>query len=135
MTLFLNSLKKYYKIINITFIILSVYLITFPISSHFLEMLSPNLTKCVYKEMTGNDCPLCGGTRFFNNILENGFLFDYLFSPFGFMFIVVIIELVSRIILLFLSKKITTKIIIIDLIWHSLIFTGYIIYLITFFIF
>ena len=123
---------KHYKTLNITLIGLGIYSICFPFLSKILELISPSLTKCAYKQITGNDCPLCGGTRFFNNILQNGFKFEYLFSPFGIMFLILIIELVSRTILLFNLKKITKKIIIIDLIWHILILISYFSYLIHF---
>ena len=142
-TLLINNIKKilnklfnflsiHYKALNITLIGLSLYVITFPLFSNILELISPNLTKCVYKQITGNECPLCGGTRFFNNIIQNGFKFEYLFSQFGIMFLVLVVEFFSRIILLFNFKKLTKKIIAIDLIWHILILISYFSYLIQF---
>ena len=128
----LTFLHLHYKSLNITLLGLSIYVITFPIFSKILELFSPNLTKCVYKQMTLNECPLCGGTRFFSNILQNGFKFRYLFSSFGIMFLILLIELISRIILLFNCKKLTKKIIIIDLIWHIFILILYFLYLILF---
>ncbi len=128
-------LIKCYCPLNFTLLGLSIYAITFPLTSFFLEHIYPHLNKCAYKELTGNDCPLCGGTRFFSDILTNGLTLNHLTSIFGFFFIILLLEFISRIILIIKNKKLTKKIFIIDLIWHLFILLSYIIYLITFFIF
>ncbi len=130
----LEKLKKLYKYLNITLLILAIYAIFYPVISKILVSIHPSFGICAFNVLTNSQCPLCGGTRFFENILINGFDSNMFSSPFMIMFIVLIIELLLRIILIIKYKKITKNIFILDLIWHSIIFISYISYLILFFV-
>lgn len=125
---------KIYKIINITLLLICVYLIFFPLFSIFLEKFIPSLNVCVYKEVTGQNCPLYGATRFFSHILKDGFNLSEFSSPFFFMFIGVLIDFVTRCFLLSHSKIVTTTTIIIDLFWHLFLVSAYFTYIFTYFI-
>ena len=46
--------------------------------------ISPILTTCVYQNVTGRPCPLCGGTRFISGIKDNLFNLSYYNCPFGY---------------------------------------------------
>ena len=102
----MKFLKKNYKVLNIVFLLFSIYVILFP----FIPFPVP--FECPYLKLTGNPCPFCGGTRFVRNIFH-----ENIFSPFGIMILFVIFEIIFRTILLI--KKISSeKIIKIDLIIH-----------------
>lgn len=75
-------MKRNYIYVNITLIILAIYVIFFPVISLVLEKINPNLTQCVYLKATGKECPLCGGTRYIKNIGTVFSDFTYLFNFF-----------------------------------------------------
>ncbi len=131
-----NNIKfnRIYKIINIIFILLAIYALFYPVFSSILTNIFPEMVTCPHKYVTGEDCPLCGGTRYFSNILQGNLKTTDLYSPFFIMFICVIIEIISRIYLLLQSDKITKKIYRLDICWHLLIAFSYISYLIIYFI-
>ena len=64
----INKIEKNYMYISMTFLLLAVYVILFPFISKGLEYISPEITQCQYKRITGKDCPLCGGTRYMRGL-------------------------------------------------------------------
>lgn len=122
---------KNYICINITMLCLSLYVIFFPFFARILEKISPFLVQCVYKKMTGKECPLCGGTRYIANIKDVFNDITYLINQFGFMMMFIFFEVIFRIFILvkFICKKeISKKIIIFDIIIHIAVFFLFITY-------
>ena len=106
---------KNYMYLNITMLLLSIYVIFFPIFAKLMSHISPILTTCVYKKVTGKDCPLCGGTRYIANIKQVFEDPSYILCPFGYM-------------ILFVIKRI----IIFDIVIHVIVFILFFIYEISF---
>lgn len=92
----LNNIKKVYLTFNITILFFAVYIVMFPLVSKGLEIISPNLTKCIYREVTGKSCPLCGGTRYISNLKSAINNPKILLHPFGIIMIFVIINIAFR---------------------------------------
>lgn len=87
---------KYYLNFNYTILFLAIYICSYPIIGKIIGKLFPFFSKCIYKEITGKPCPLCGGTRYIAN-LKNVFNSpSLLFQPFGYIMIFVFINLVFR---------------------------------------
>jgi len=128
----LQVFKKNYKAINITILCLCLYLVIFfPFISLLLERISPVLTKCPYLQMTGKPCPLCGGTRFLQNIKNVFHDIHYIFNIFGLIIFLMIMEIVFRSINI--KKKENRDIIIKwDIIIHIILIISYLIYCIWF---
>lgn len=127
-------MKKVYKIIkenyiyiNITFLILSIYVIFFPIISTLIQKIIPQFGICPYLAITGKQCPLCGWTRYIQNLPEVSRNITYLFNPFGIIIIMILIEIIFRIINIILRQK-SDKVIRFDIIIHiieGIVFVGY----------
>ncbi|MBR4110322.1 MAG: DUF2752 domain-containing protein [Clostridia bacterium] len=131
----INFIKKNYNYINITIISLCGYAIIYVFGiSRILEKYLPKFVKCAYLQYTGKPCPLCGGTRYIRNISEAFNDISYLFNFFGFIVLVFVFELVFRIILLTNRKEKSKKIVVTDILIHSMIFVVYFIYIVMFFI-
>ena len=130
-----DFIKKNYIYINVTFMLLVIYIILFPIIETPMKQIIPNFNECIYLKTTGKPCPLCGGTRYIKN-LPNAFTdITYLFHPFGVMMIILFIEFIYRIYCIITRKKErTSKVIKIDLIIHLLILLAFILYEVIFFI-
>lgn len=130
-----NFIKKNYIYINVTFLLLVIYIILFPIIETPIKQIIPNFNECIYLKSTGKPCPLCGGTRYIKN-LPNAFTdITYLFHPFGIMMIILFIEFIYRIYCIITRKQErTSKVIKIDLIIHVLILISFILYEVIFFI-
>ena len=127
-----KSLKKEYININITLICIYVYvLFVFPTISPLLEKISPLLTKCPYLNLTGKPCPLCGGTRFLQNIGNVFYDIHYILNRFGVIALLIVLEIVFRIINI-VKKEDRERIILLDIIIHIFLLTIYIIYSIYF---
>lgn len=127
----LKFIEKNYIYVCFTFIGISIYVIFFPIVAKVLNLISPELTKCVYKSMTGNPCPLCGGTRYIANLKEVFNNPSYLLHPFGFMIIFIIFEILFRIFCIFAirkKKKYLNKLVVIDVVIHLIVFISFITY-------
>lgn len=92
-----NKIKKIYLNFNYTILFLAIYIVCFPIVGKLLGLISPYFTKCIYKEITGNPCPLCGGTRYIANLKNAIKDPSILLHPFGFIMIFVFINLIFRI--------------------------------------
>lgn len=130
----IKTIKKNYIYINITLLILAIYVIFFPIISLVLEKLFPRITICPYLTTTGNECPLCGGTRYIKGL---GNIFNditYLFNFFGIIIGVIIFNIMFRSINIVKIKKNKNmkNTIIIDIIIHTILLITYIGYEIIF---
>lgn len=101
----IKFLKKNYIYVNITFLILTIYVILFPIISNPINQIFPSLSICPYLRLTGRPCPLCGGTRYIAHFYKVFTDITYLFHPFGVMMIVIICEFFFRIYNLITRKK------------------------------
>ena len=131
-----NTLKRNYLYVSITLLGLGIYVIFYPFISKLLESISPVITKCPYLAMTGSPCPLCGGTRYIAglpNILHD---ITYLFHPFGVMILFVVFEICFRIFVIYQIKKERPlqKLLIIDIIIHSIAIVSFFTYEILFFL-
>ncbi len=126
-----EKILKNYIYINIILLFLAIYIILFPYISKLLNFISPIITKCPYLEITGKPCPLCGGTRYISELYKVFTDITYLFCFFGFVVIFVLFELIFRIlniIDLLRKKTINKKIIIFDIIIHSIAFIAFLMY-------
>ncbi len=127
---------KNYMYLNITMLLLSIYVIFFPIFAKLMSHISPILTTCVYKKVTGKDCPLCGGTRYIANVKQVFEDPSYILCPFGYMILFVIFEFLFRIFLIIKIKRNNIKnlkrIIIFDIVIHVIVFILFFIYEISF---
>lgn len=128
----LNYIKKNYKILNIIFLLLSMYVILFPIISIPIKNIFPEFGQCTYLRVTGDPCPLCGGTRYIQNLPQVFKNITYLFHPFGVIVLFVIFEFVFRIYNL-IKKKNDFKLIKIDIVIHIIAVIMFFIYEITYF--
>lgn len=102
-------IKKNYIYVNITFILISIYIILFPIIQIPIKAIFPRFNECTYLRTTGKPCPLCGGTRYIQNLPK---VFDditYLFNPFGVIMICIFLEIIYRIYNLTTRKKEKTE--------------------------
>lgn len=124
-----NFIKKNYRIINVIILCICIYAIFFPIISELMEKILPTLTKCPYLSLTGKPCPLCGGTRFIKNIPNEIKNISYFFNFFGFIFILLILEIVFRIVNI-IRKNWSDKIVKIDIMLHTFLAIIYIVYII-----
>lgn len=127
-------MKKNYVYVNITLIILAIYVIFFPVISLAIEKINPSLTKCVYLQITGKECPLCGGTRYIKNISTVFTDVTYLFNFFGVILFVILFNIIFRISNLIRIKqgKNMEKTMIIDIIIHTILLCCYIAYEVVF---
>lgn len=128
--------NKSYIYMNITLVCVSIYVIFFPLFANVLSWISPALVRCPYLRVTGNPCPLCGGTRFLANWREIFHDPTYLFQPFGYMILYVLGSLIFRIIVLrYASKKgeIPRWVILLDIVVNAIAAMLYIVYVVTFF--
>lgn len=130
------SKKKNYICLSITMLMLSLYIVFFPFFANFLNGVSPNLTKCVYRSITGKPCPLCGGTRFIAGIKDNLINISYFNSFFGYVIIFIIFEILFRVFCIIytsISKDIK-KLIAFDIVIHLIFFILFITYEVVFII-
>lgn len=132
-------MKKIYKIIkenyiyiNITFLILAIYVIFFPIIAKQIQKIIPQFGICPYLFITGKPCPLCGGTRYIENLYKVFNDITYLLHPFGLMIIMIFMEIIFRTINIVLKKK-SDKIIKFDVIIHIIEAIAFFMYEILFF--
>ena len=140
----MNKMKKYknYIYFNITLLVLSIYVIFFPLISIPIKNVFPSFGICPYLAMTGKPCPLCGGTRYFANIAQIFSDWTYILNPFGVLALFLIFELFFRIFaIIYVRKNIKAnkleknkKIVIIDFTILSLALICFIVYEIIFFV-
>lgn len=129
----IEFIKKNYIYVNITFILISIYIILFPIIQIPIKKIFPNFNECTYLRTTGKPCPLCGGTRYIQNLPK---VFDditYLFNPFGIIMICIFLEIIYRTYNLITRKKEKTETYIkVDITVHLIELTALAIYEIIF---
>lgn len=130
----IKKLKENYIYYNVTILLLSIYVIFFPFISKLLSAISPAFTQCAYLQITGKYCPLCGGTRYIQNIGQIFNDITYLFNFFGIVIIINLIEIVFRIICIIKirSGKNMKKIIKYDIILHIILIITFLLYEIIF---
>lgn len=97
--------NKIYLNFNYTILFFAIYIIIWPLIGKMLGMISSDFTKCIYKEITGNPCPLCGGTRYIANLPNVIYDPSLLLQPFGLIIIFVFLNLIFRIWCIHYIKK------------------------------
>lgn len=125
-----NKLKNY-MYTSITLLSFAIYIVFFPLISKLLNLISPNLTKCPYLEITGKPCPLCGGTRYIAGLYNVFTDITYLFSFFGAIIVFVFFEIIFRIMVIInlnKTKKVKRGIVIFDIVIHILAFVLFLLY-------
>jgi hypothetical protein len=68
----ISSIKKNYKEINVTLLLISTYALTYPLWSFLLSKILPQFTKCVFLQITNRPCPFCGSTTYLKNFWLKG---------------------------------------------------------------
>ncbi len=117
----INFIKKNYIYVNITFLLLTIYIILFPIISIPIKTIFPQFNECTYLRITGKPCPLCGGTRYIQNLPKVFTDITYLYHPFGIIIIFIFVESIYRIYnILTRKKEKTEQYIEIDIFMHLL---------------
>ena len=101
----INFVKKNYIYVNITFLLLTIYIILFPIIAIPIKEIFPQFNECTYLRITGKSCPLCGGTRYIQNLPKVFTDITYLFQPFGIIIIFIFLENIFRIYNIIARKK------------------------------
>lgn len=126
-------IKKNYIYVNITFFLLTIYIILFPIIAIPIKSIFPQFNECTYLKMTGKPCPLCGGTRYIQNLPKAFSDITYLFHPFGIIMLVIVGESIFRMYHIITRKKKKSKTYIeLDVIIHLFIFVCFVSYEIIF---
>lgn len=119
-----KTIKENYIYINITFLVLAIYVIFFPIISSQIQKIIPQFGICPYLRLTGNPCPLCGGTRYIKDLPHVFEDITYLFHPFGIMVMAIFIEIIWRILYIIFRRKLNEeklkRIIEFDIIFHAI---------------
>lgn len=129
----ISMIKKNYIYVNITFFLLAIYIILFPIVAIPIKSIFPQFNECTYLKMTGKPCPLCGGTRYIQNLPKAFSDITYLFHPFGIIMLVIVGESIFRMYHIITRKKEKKKTYIeLDVIIHLSIFICFVSYEIIF---
>lgn len=129
----INIIKKNYIYVNITFFVLTIYIILFPIIEIPIKSIFPQFNECTYLKITGKPCPLCGGTRYIQHLSKAFSDITYLFHPFGIIILVIVGENIFRMYHIITRKKEKKKIYIeLDVIIHLVIFICFVTYEIIF---
>ena len=131
-----RQFNKNYMYLNKTMVGLAIYVIFFPFMASIIEKINPEILVCPYLKMTGNPCPLCGGTRYFRGLGKVLTDPSYLLHPFGVMAIVILLEIPFRIFMInrIKKEKLNKALLIADIVIHTIIFVSFILYEILFFI-
>lgn len=128
-------IKKNYIYVDITFLLLTIYIILFPIIAIPIKAIFPQFNECTYLRITGKPCPLCGGTRYIQNLPQVFSDITYLFHPFGVIIVFVFLESIFRIYHIVTRKKERTeKQIKVDILIHLLVIICFSLYEIIFLI-
>lgn len=130
-----NEFYKNYIYFCRTALLLAIYVIFFPFISTPIKKLFPSFGSCTYLKLTGKPCPLCGGTRYIENLGQAINNWQYLLHPFGLIVIFIIFEIIFRLILLHIYKKrkeVKYNLIILDILIHSIVAIMFISYEIIF---
>lgn len=122
-------IKKNYIYVNITLLLITIYIILFPIIAIPIKAIFPQFNECTYLRATGKPCPLCGGTRYIQNLPKVFQDITYLFHPFGIIIVFIIGESIFRIYQILTRKQEKTKKQIeIDILIHLIALTCFSIY-------
>lgn len=105
----INFIKKNYIYVNVTFLCLTIYIILFPIIAIPIKTIFPQFNECTYLRTTGKPCPLCGGTRYIQNLPKIFKDITYLFYPFGIIMLFILCESIYRIYNIITRKKEKTE--------------------------
>lgn len=125
----ISFVKKNYIYVNTTFLLLAVYIILFPIIAIPIKSIFPNFNECTYLRVTGKPCPLCGGTRYIQNLPKVFENITYLFHPFGVIIIFILFEIIFRTYNILTRKnKKSEKYIRIDIFIHFIAFIAFSMY-------
>ena len=132
----IENIQKQYMILNVIALLMIIYIFLFPSISQIIQKVIPEFGTCAYLKMTGNPCPLCGGTRYFSNMTEVFHDIRYLWHPFGIMAIILFLEFIFRMknIIDLKRKKNLQKRIKIDIMTTAVIVTAFFLYEILFFV-
>ncbi len=122
-------IKKNYIYVNETALFLCIYVILFPIIAIPIKAILPQFNECTYLRITGKPCPLCGGTRYIQNLYKVRENITYLFHPFGVILVFLFLESIYRIYQILTRKKEKTeKQIKVDFFVHILVFLCFSLY-------
>ena len=131
----IDFIKRNYIYINITLLLLTIYIILFPIIEIPIKSVLKDFNECTYLRVTGKPCPICGGTTYIRNLPQIFEDVTYLFNPFGIIIIGIVVENIFRIYNIITRKKEKTKRYIkIDTCVHIIAFICFSIYEIVFII-
>lgn len=131
----ISIIKKNYIYVNYTFLFITIYIILFPIIAIPIKAIFPQFNECTYLRITGKPCPLCGGTRYIQNLPKVFEDITYLFHPFGIVMIFIFLESIFRIYNIITRKKERTeKYVKIDILIHLMALIMFSVYEITFLI-
>ena len=119
----IKFIKKNYIYINVAFLMLAIYIVLFPLISIPIKNVFPQFGECTYLRVTGEPCPLCGGTRYIQNLPSRITDIEYLLQPFGIIIFFIFVEIIFRIINILRIKKEKTndKLVKIDVTAHLLL--------------
>lgn len=129
-----KCIKKHYTAINVTLLLLSIYVATYPLWSYLLSKISPQLTKCVYYQVTGEPCPFCGSTRFIKSLWLDGIHFEALLDFKAVIVGFVLLNIIFRCHTIFRKYNKLNKTIIIDICLLCAMLIALIIYILWFFL-
>ena len=129
----IKFIQKNYKTLCVVFLLLAVFVILFPLIAKLIQLVIPQYGICPYLTITGKPCPLCGGTRYIENLPQAISNPSYLLHPFGAMMITILLELIYRIIAL-IKKWDNYYLVAVDFIIHIIITILFYTYIITFLI-
>lgn len=135
-----KNVVKEYSIFNLIILLLALCVILLPMVMIAMRKVIPSAGECLTYKYLGEACPLCGFTRDVKNILS-GNLFAYKLNLISTPAVMLsILEVVARIKILIIRKKLNDdklrgKIIKFDIIYHIIMVILYIIYGILFYTF
>lgn len=101
----MNRLQKTYQYISITVGVLGIYILLYPFFVEWIQKFIPTFGRCPYLTITGEPCPLCGGTRYIRGWIQGGKDIFYLIHPFGVILVIIFLEILLRIGIFFYYKK------------------------------
>jgi len=111
--------RSNYSIINIVLTGLIIYLLLLPLISPFMDKIFPDIWQCQYLRITGKECPFCGLTRDFRDIIHlSGRTPHNHFAVLFFVFCVGEVFLRTAVSFAILKKKSLNDVIRIDIIYN-----------------
>lgn len=105
----ISWIKKNYIYVNITILLFCIYVILFPIIAIPIKAIFPTFNECTYLRVTGKPCPLCGGTRYIQNLPKVFTDIAYLCHPFGIIMLFLLFEIIYRTYQILTRKKEKTE--------------------------